>query len=106
MSKTYLLSATVIFMLTAGSAFAASGEYQNLDAMVLANGHGARTTCDITGQYEGKTYCFGDDESKSQFMKEPATFRAKADAVYATKVNDPNWKPCDYYDDWKKGNCE
>jgi hypothetical protein len=29
-------------------------------------------------------------------MKDPEGNRAKADAFYASKVNDPNWTPCDY----------
>ena len=39
-------------------------------------------------------------------MKEPASLRDKADAFRASKVNDPNWKPCDYNDDYKVGSCE
>jgi YHS domain-containing protein len=61
---------------------AIAGEYQNLDAMGLASGKGMRTTCDISEQVEGKTYCFGDENSKAQFMKDPAGNRAKAEAYY------------------------
>jgi hypothetical protein len=38
-------------------------------------------------------------------MKEPAVSVTRHDAFYASKVNDPNWKPCDYNDDYKVGNC-
>ena len=27
---------------------------------------------------------------------DPAGNRTKADAFYSSKVNDPNWKPCNY----------
>jgi YHS domain-containing protein len=67
-----------------------------MDAMKLTEGKGLITKCDISGQYDGKTYCFGDETTKAAFMKEPAGNRAKADAIYATKASDPNWKACNY----------
>ena len=79
-----------------GSTVAMAGEYQNLDAFGLASGKGQRTKCDISEQVGEKTYCFGDETRRAAFMKDPEGNRAKADAFYASKVNDPNWTPCDY----------
>jgi YHS domain-containing protein len=95
MTKTYVL-ATLIAAMLVSPAFAASGEYNNMDAFGLANGKGMRTKCDVSGQYQGKTYCFGSEERKVEFMKQPDTYRAKADAFYTAKASDPNWQPCDY----------
>jgi YHS domain-containing protein len=77
-------------------AFAASGEYNNMDALGLTNGKGMWTKCDVSGQYQGKTNCFGSEERKVEFMKQPETYRAKADAFCTAKARDPNWQPCDY----------
>jgi YHS domain-containing protein len=67
-----------------------------MDALDLANVKGMRTKCDVSGQYLGKTYCFGSEERKAEFMRQPDTYRAKADAFYTAKVSNPNWQPCDY----------
>jgi YHS domain-containing protein len=106
MTKTCLLGATVLLVFGASAALAASGEYQNLDPTALANGKGWRTTCDINAQIDGRTYCFATEDTKGEFMKDPVSMRAKADAFYASKANDPNWTPCDYNDDWQNGSCE
>jgi hypothetical protein len=49
MTKTYVLAALVAAMLVS-PAFAASGEYNNMDALCLANRKGMRTKCDVSGQ--------------------------------------------------------
>jgi YHS domain-containing protein len=88
MTKTYVLAALVAAMLVS-PAFAASGEHNNMDALGLANGKGMRTKCDVSGEYQGKTYCFGSEERKVEFMKQPDTYRAKADAFYTAKAKRP-----------------
>jgi hypothetical protein len=93
MAKTYILAAAAALL---GSTVAMAGEYQNLDAYGLASGKGERTKCDISENIMGSTYCFGDETRRAAFMKDPEGNRAKADAFYASKVNDPNWTPCDY----------
>lgn len=71
-------------------------QYQSLDAMGLASGKGMKTPCKISGEYEGKTYCFRNEDAKAEFMKDAAGNRSKADAYYGSKSSDPNWTPCDY----------
>jgi YHS domain-containing protein len=108
MTTTRIYIAACALSLAASTA-AIAGEYQNLDATGLAYSRGMKTTCDISEQVEGKTYCFGSESSKAQFMKDPTGHRAKADAYYASKASDPNWKPCRYFSDYPyaKGNgCE
>jgi YHS domain-containing protein len=106
MTKTYMLGAALVLMLGANAALAASGEYQNLDPTALADGKGMRTKCEVSTLVEGRTYCFVNEENKTRFMKDPVVMRQKAETFYASKANDPNWKPCDYNDDYKVGNCE
>jgi hypothetical protein len=105
MAKTYILAVTAALLFGSTAAIAGSGEYQNLDAMGLASGKAMRTTCDIAGEVKGKTYCFGDEGAKTQFMKDIEGNRAKAEAYYASKVSDPNWKPCHGYTD-DNGGCD
>jgi YHS domain-containing protein len=106
MNKTYILATMAGLLLGSSAAIAGSGEYRNTDAMWLARGKGVNTSCDINGTIGGKTYCFGDEKSKVEFMKDPEGNRTKADAYYATKVNDPNWVPCDYSSDSSYNGCE
>ena len=79
MSKTILTSAIAGAMLLglAAAAFAATGEY-NMCTMGLALGKDIQTDCSINETIEGKTYCFGNDEAKTIFMKDPKGNLAKA----------------------------
>ena len=67
------------------AAFAVSGEYNNMCAMGLAMGKDIATDCSINGQIGGKTYCFGSEEAKTDFMKDPDGNLAKAQAYYSSK---------------------
>ena len=40
--------------------------------MGLASGKGMKTPCKISGEYEGKTYCFRNENAKAEFMKDAA----------------------------------
>jgi hypothetical protein len=94
MPKTHLLVAFAVLLVGPASAIAGSAEYQSLDAMGLASGKGMKTPCKISGEYEGKTYCFRNEDAKAELMKDAAGNRSKADAYYGSK--NPNWTPCDY----------
>jgi hypothetical protein len=96
MPKTHLLVALPFCWCGPASAIAGSAEQQSLDAMGLASGEGMKTPCKISGEYEGKTCCFRNEDAKAEFMKDAAGNRSKADAYYGSKSSDPNWMPCDY----------
>jgi YHS domain-containing protein len=96
MSKTHLLVALAVLSVGPAAAVAGSAEYQSLDAMGLASGKGMKTPCKVSGEYEGKTYCFRNEDAKAEFMKDADGNRAKADSYYGSKAADPNWTPCDY----------
>jgi YHS domain-containing protein len=87
MSKTILTSAIAGAMLLglAAAAFAATGEYDNMCTMGLALGKDIQTDCSINETIEGKTYCFGNDEAKTIFMKDPKGNLAKAQIYYSSK---------------------
>lgn len=63
------------------AAVAGSAQYQSLDAMGLASGKGMRTPCTVSGEYEGKTYCF---RNEAEFLKDADGNRAKADSYYGS----------------------
>jgi YHS domain-containing protein len=75
-----LIAATAIgTMMLATAAFAATeGEFDNMCAMGLTMGKEVKTDCSINAQIDGKTYCFGNEDAKAEFMKDPAGNLAKA----------------------------
>jgi YHS domain-containing protein len=87
MTKTILTSAIAGAMLLglAAAAFVATGEYDNMCTMGLALGKDIQTDCSINETIEGKTYCFGNDEAKTIFMKDPKGNLAKAQVYYSSK---------------------
>ena len=50
----------------------------------LANGKEVKTDCSVNGTIKGKTYCFSNEEAKTEFMKNPDA-SAKAASVYGEK---------------------
>jgi YHS domain-containing protein len=44
-----------------------------------------KTDCSVSGTYKGKTYCFGNEQAKSDFMKNPDANLAKAEAYYKSE---------------------
>lgn len=85
MKKIYIAAAMAGAMLFATAATATTGEYGNMCAMGQALGQDVETDCTINGEVDGKTYCFGNDDAKMLFMKDPKTNLAKAEANYSSK---------------------
>jgi hypothetical protein len=87
MTKSILKSALAGAMLIglATGAFAATGEYDNMCTMGLALGKDVKTDCSINATLQGKMYCFGNDEAKTMFMKDPEGNLAKAQAYYSSR---------------------
>jgi hypothetical protein len=83
MPKTHVLLALVVLSVAPAAAVAGSGEYQSLDAMGLASGKGMKTPCKVR-DYEGKNYCFRNEDAKAEFMKDAAGNRSKADTYYGS----------------------
>ena len=87
MQKSILKSALAGAMLlgVATAAFGATGEYDNMCTMGLALGKDIPTDCSINATLQGNMYCFGNDEAKTVFMKDPEGNLAKAQAYYSSK---------------------
>jgi YHS domain-containing protein len=69
----------------ATAALAATGEFDNMCAEGLAMHKNIKTDCSVSGTYKGKTYCFGNEQAKSDFMKNPDANLAKAEAYYKSE---------------------
>jgi YHS domain-containing protein len=85
MIRTYVTSALAgAFALgLATAAIAATGEFNNMCAEGLALHKEIKTDCSVNTVYKGKTYCFGSEQAKQDFMKNPAANLAKAEAYYS-----------------------
>ncbi len=73
--------ATAVLSMCAGLTWA--GEFGDHCTTGLSGGQMIKTNCSINTLFEGKTYCFGSEESKSAFQMHPAETIAKAAAFYA-----------------------
>jgi YHS domain-containing protein len=67
------------------AALAATGEFNNMCTEGLALGKDVQTDCKINTVIAGKTYCFGSEQAKADFMKDPTGNLAKAQAYYSSK---------------------
>ena len=87
MKRAYVTSAIAgaVLLGMSSAALALSGEYNNMCAMGLALGKDVATDCTINGQIGGKTYCFGSEEAKTEFMKDPQGNLAKAQDYFSKK---------------------
>lgn len=84
MKAIYLIPALAGALLLSTPAMAGTGEYGDMCAMGLALGKKMETDCSINGMIGGKTYCFGSEEAKTTFMKDPEGNLAKASDFYAS----------------------
>jgi YHS domain-containing protein len=82
MFRTIALAGAVSLGLATG-ALAVTGQFNNMCAEGLALHKEIKTDCAINGVYKGKTYCFGSEQAKQDFMKDPAANLAKAQAYYS-----------------------
>jgi len=86
MTKVTLAAALAgALMFASGSAAlaAVAGEFGNYCAMGLVNGDKKITDCSISEKIDGKTYCFGKQSEKKEFLKDPAGNIEKAQAAFA-----------------------
>ena len=64
---------------------AATGEFGNECVMGLALGKDIATDCSVNTVLNGRTYCFGNEQAKSIFLKKPEEFLTKAQIYYSSK---------------------
>ena len=82
MLRTIALASAFSLALATG-AFAVFGEFDKMRAMGHTGDKEVKTDCSVNATYEGKTYCFGNEEAKDAFMKDPAANVAKAEEYYS-----------------------
>jgi len=82
--KKYLL-ASVFLVGFAGSAYAATGQFDNMCAWGLANHKDVQTDCSVNATIKGNTYCFSSEGAKNQFMKNPDSNLENAQSFYKSE---------------------
>lgn len=89
-SVTKLLAASAALLGAASMpALAGSGEFGGQCALGHALGKAVDTPCEVTWKSDaGKTYCFGNEDAKAEFLKDPKQNLAKAETNYGkSKTN-------------------
>ena len=64
---------------------ATTGEFNNMCTESLALGKDINTDCSVNAILDGKTYCFGSEAAKTEFMKDPKDNMAKAQSYDNSK---------------------
>lgn len=82
--KASILLATIFITLIASPAFA--DEFGEHCTTSLAKGQLIKTKCEINAMVDGKTYCFGSESSKIEFMQNPTSTIKKASVFYAKNM--------------------
>jgi len=70
MRKLYICSAVIGAVVLGIAGAASAGEYKNADALSVAQGKPKRTDCSIKEDVDTKTYCFGDEAARTEFMNQ------------------------------------
>jgi len=85
MFRIFSASAAVSIMMLglASAALARTGEFQNMDAMMLTQGQAMHTNCSFMAIIGGKNYCFGSEQSMHAFMEQPRRNIRKANRAFA-----------------------
>jgi len=77
----------LVMMIVAAGVQAAQGEFGNRCTMGLAMHKHVPTDCSVNWVGDdGKTYCFGNEEDKALFLKDPAGNLAKAQVFYTCQA--------------------
>jgi YHS domain-containing protein len=86
--RTYISSAlagALVLGLATATLAATTGEFDNMCTQGLAMGKDVQTDCSVNATIKGKTYCFGNEDAKAAFMKDPEGNLAKAQTYYSKK---------------------
>ena len=65
------LAGALVFGLVTATLAATKGEFDNMCTEGLAMGKDVQTDCSVNTTIAGKTYCFGNEEAKQAFLKDP-----------------------------------
>jgi YHS domain-containing protein len=78
------LKPIIAFALSAAAVavFGADPQFGKECVTALSMGKEVKTDCSVNTVYEGKTYCFGNEEAKEIFLRDPKGTLAKATENY------------------------
>ena len=79
------LAGALVLGLATATLAATKGEFGNMCTEGLALGKDVQTDCSVNAIIKGKTYCFGREAAKAEFMKDPEGNLAKAQTYYSKK---------------------
>ena len=79
------LACAMVLGLATATLAATEGEFNNMCTEGLALGKDVQTDCSVNAIIKGKTYCFGSEAAKAEFMKDPEGNLAKAQTYYSKK---------------------
>jgi YHS domain-containing protein len=85
MMKTCLATAALLLGGATIAVAGTEGEFGNECVMGLALGKDIKTDCSVNTTFDGKTYCFGNEQAKAIFLKRPEEFLTKAQVYYSSK---------------------
>ncbi len=86
MTRIVIASAAVAALFFSTMAVAATqGEFDNECVMGLALGKDIKTDCSVNTVYQGKSYCFGNEQARELFLKKPEEFLLKAQVYYSSR---------------------
>jgi YHS domain-containing protein len=83
--RTYLAAAALLLGGATVAVAGTEGEFDNECVMGLALGKDIKTDCSVNTTFNGKTYCFGNEQAKAIFLKRPEEFLTKAHVYYSSK---------------------
>ncbi len=81
----YALAVALWFGGAAATLAETDGEFDGYCTMGLALGKEIKTDCSINAMIDGKTYCFGNEDAKTVFLKKPEQFLDQAAVFYMSK---------------------
>jgi YHS domain-containing protein len=84
-TRTFLTAAALLLGGATLAAAATTGEFDNECAMGLALGKDIATDCSVNTVFNGRTYCFANEQAKTIFLKKPEEFLTKAQVYYSSK---------------------
>jgi YHS domain-containing protein len=85
MRRLRINAATLVGFSVSVAAAALQGEFGNECVMGLALGKDIKTDCSVNTVYQGKTYCFGNEQARDLFLKKPEEFLLKAQVYYSSR---------------------
>jgi YHS domain-containing protein len=83
--KTSFVAAALLLGGATLAAATTTGEFDNECVMGLALGKDIETDCSVNTVFNGKTYCLGNEQAKTIFLKKPEEFLTRAQVYYSSK---------------------